>query len=154
MSKNCEHIMEKFYSLDKNELIPFGVSLHLLFCKKCRSEVRILTKAEKLIASRLHEKINPDSEEITNIVNNVITEQKKNEKPVSFVSWTVAGILLFSIFTFVSFFSRSQASSLQFSLGVFTGFVFTFFVFGFLAANLDFFIKKAQKFDTHHLLAM
>lgn len=154
MSNKCEKIMEKFYSLDKNEVIPFGVTLHLLTCKECRSKVRILTKAEKIITAKIHEKVNPDSAEITNIVNNVISENKNSVKPVSFVSWIISGIILFGIFTFLSYYCRSQSSSMQFALSIFIGFIFTFYVFGFLSTNLDFFIKKAQKFDSHHLLAM
>ena len=46
--KNYNEAMEEFLKLDKNERIPLSLTLKLLCCKKCRNEVRLLTKAEKL----------------------------------------------------------------------------------------------------------
>ena len=95
MKEKCQHIMEKFYSVDKNHLLPVNISAHLLICSECRKQVRLLSKAEKLVAADLKQKADVDSEEVTRIVNNAMKQQKDFIK-VSFRSWGVsAGILLF-----------------------------------------------------------
>ena len=45
--------MDRFLELDKNERLPLGVTIHLLYCKKCRTEVRLFTMAEKVCAQPL-----------------------------------------------------------------------------------------------------
>ena len=45
----CKKYFDKYLSLDKNELVPFRVSLHLLFCAKCRTAVRSINAAERLL---------------------------------------------------------------------------------------------------------
>ena len=47
MTKQCEKVMNNFLELDKNQKIPLHITAHLLFCKECRSKVRVLTLAEK-----------------------------------------------------------------------------------------------------------
>ncbi len=51
----CKKYFEKFLALDKNEIIPFRVSLHLLFCAKCRTAVRSMSIAEKLLQHEMDE---------------------------------------------------------------------------------------------------
>ena len=51
MSKICEERMNEFLMLDKNERIPLRVTLHLLKCAKCRSEVRLMTMAERVCSA-------------------------------------------------------------------------------------------------------
>ena len=53
MKAKCRHIMEKFYNVDKNRLLPVNISLHLMTCAECRKRVRMLTKAEKSPERRL-----------------------------------------------------------------------------------------------------
>lgn len=68
MKKNCENHLEQFYSLDKQERIPLGLSVHLLLCRECRSVVRNLTKAEKILG----EKSTQPSPENSKIISSVL----------------------------------------------------------------------------------
>ena len=49
----CNKIIERYLMLDKHQMIPFDITLHLLFCKKCRLEVVKLVAAEKTAAATL-----------------------------------------------------------------------------------------------------
>ena len=40
-NEKCEKIMDTFLALDKDERLPLSVSLHLLACPHCRSQVRL-----------------------------------------------------------------------------------------------------------------
>ena len=72
----CKKYFDKYLSLDKNEIIPFRVSLHLLFCAKCRTAVRSMTAAEALFQNKMEE----SSLQIAPGANG---EGARNEKPSS-----------------------------------------------------------------------
>ena len=46
-SKKCEKVMNSFFELDKGERLELHDSLHLIFCKECRTKVRVLSKDKK-----------------------------------------------------------------------------------------------------------
>ena len=52
-SKTCEEFMNRYLELDKNERIPFRLSMHLFFCRKCHRQIKMLAAAEKAAASPL-----------------------------------------------------------------------------------------------------
>ena len=49
----CKKYFDKFLSLDKNEIIPLDVSFHLLTCAKCRTAVRSMSAAERLLQRQM-----------------------------------------------------------------------------------------------------
>jgi len=154
MKSNCEEMMNIFYALDKNEVIPFKVSMHLLTCKECRTKVRLLTKAEKLAAKEAHKKVSLSDAQISAIINNTIKNEKSMIHPVSFVSWIIGSIVLLACLVLLNLVSSNQAESMQFCINIFIGLVVSSFAVVFIAVNLDFFIKKTEKIDIWHLLAM
>ena len=85
----CEKNMDAFLSLDKYERIPLGVTLHLLTCKKCRTQVRYLTLAEKYASEPI--RATPIRDALENIP----------VKPVSMAKWVISGFLM--IFLMVIF---------------------------------------------------
>ncbi|MCD1654172.1 hypothetical protein K7J14_05590 [Treponema zuelzerae] len=50
---NCQKAFDRYLSLDKYEHVPLSVTVHLLFCPVCRTSVRRLTLAEKVLAAPL-----------------------------------------------------------------------------------------------------
>lgn len=126
-SIHCEKMMDKFLMLDKHERIPIDVTLHLLRCKKCRSQVRYLTKAEKIASSTLK-------------------TSASRIKPVSMKKWIVCGILMMILMMSYTFsaakFVNETANAFFYIL---FGFVVTAYCAIFIAANLDFFVKKIEK---------
>lgn len=126
-SIRCEKMMDKFLMLDKHERIPIDVTLHLLRCKKCRSQVRYLTKAEKIASSTLK-------------------TSASRIKPVSMKKWIVCGILMMILMMSYTFsaakFVNETANAFFYIL---FGFVVTAYCAIFIAANLDFFVKKIEK---------
>ena len=51
----CKKYFERYLSLDKNEIVPFRASLHFLFCAKCRTAVRSMSAAERLLRHKMGE---------------------------------------------------------------------------------------------------
>ncbi|MCR5252859.1 MAG: hypothetical protein K6C98_03995 [Treponema sp.] len=153
MKEKCRHIMEKFYNVDKNRLLPVNISLHLMTCAECRKRVRMLTKAEKLVCADLKQKIDVDSEEITRIVNNAMKQQKDFIK-VSFRSWGFSGAAILFFCVFLSIVSQDTAPLIQFAVNTFTGLSLSFYIMSFIASNLDIFVKKTHKFSNPDLLSM
>ncbi len=47
-NEKCGNSMEQYLSLDKNERVPLKISMHLLSCKKCRAQIKMLKTAEKV----------------------------------------------------------------------------------------------------------
>ena len=152
MKEKCQHIMEKFYQVDKNHILPVQISAHLMTCSECRKKVRLLTKAEKLVASDLKQHVDADSEEVTRIVNKAMKEQKDFIK-VSFRSWGISAAVLFFFYVFLSIVSQDTDPMIQFAVNTFTGLSLSFFIMSFIASNLDIFIKKTGKFNHPNLIS-
>lgn len=153
MKEKCQHIMEKFYALDKGQILPASVSSHLLSCKECRARVRLLTKAEKLVAEDLKLKVDADSEEITRIVNKAMEKQKDFIK-VSFKSWGISGLFVLIFCVLLDLLSYSASPAVEFASSVFSGLSVSFYIMCFIGSNLDIFVKKTRKFDSPDLLSV
>lgn len=139
-NENCEKTMENFLLLDKYERLPLGVTLHLLKCKKCRTQVHYLTLAEKYAAEPLRPM---NSMNIKNLLNNMST------KPVSMGKWIVAGILMIlMLVTFGLFLNKIDRTSFAITFNVMFGVLVTVYCALFVSTNIDFFIKKVDKIQT------
>lgn len=135
IKSRCDLMMDRFLMLDKHERIPLRVTLHLLGCKKCRSQVRYLSKAEKIAAEPLKISV-------------------PLIKPVSMKKWIFYGILMILLM------ATYQLSAAK--LGSETANTFFYIIFGivvtaycaiFIAANLDFFVKKISSTNSQDLFA-
>ena len=51
----CKKYFERYLSLDKNEIVPFRVCVHILFCARCRTAVRSMSSAERLLRHKMEE---------------------------------------------------------------------------------------------------
>ncbi|MBQ9205242.1 MAG: hypothetical protein IJ158_00835 [Treponema sp.] len=130
----CEKMMENFLSLDKNERIPLKVTLHLLACKKCRSEVHALTLAEKYAAEPLRAKSFRE------------TLENMSVKPVSMTKWIIWGVvMIFLMVTFGLILNRLDRASFAIIFNVIFGVLITVYCALFVATNMDFFVKKIDK---------
>lgn len=143
MKQNCEQYMEQFLSLDKGEHLPFKLSMHLLFCKKCRAQVRALTKAEQLAARPLQVKTPVTSESIINAIKATVPEYNQKKYKVPIPLWIVAGALIIAmLFVFSLLSNRAVNGTLEFTTYLFFALVITSYVVFFIGTNMDFFVKK------------
>lgn len=125
--KRCGKMMDKFLMLDKHERIPLDVTLHLLKCKKCRSQVRYLTKAEKFAAEPLKISL-------------------LRIKPVSMKKWIFCGILMIFLMATYQFSAAKLSGEIMNTIFyIFFGIVVTAYCAIFIAANLDYFVKKTGR---------
>jgi hypothetical protein len=149
MSKEkCEEVMNTYLSLDKDERVPFTVTAHLLACKKCRTQVRMLTLAERIVAAPLKIQVPLNDMAITAImqkINPAWDPETCSTNPVSLRKWVAGGaamILFMLVFGFLTTSTCNESLLFAFYL-VFAG-VVTAYCALFIASNLDFFIKKMQ----------
>lgn len=133
-NQKCESIMERFLQLDKNERLPLSMTLHLLKCKKCRTQVHYLTLAEKYASKPLQNK------SLKEILENM------SAKPVSLTKWIIWGILMiFLMITFGIFLNKIDRTSFAIIFNVMFGVMVTVYCALFVGMNIDFFIKKTEK---------
>ncbi len=131
----CEKNMDKFLARDKYERIPLGVTLHFLACKKCRSQARYLTLAERYASDPIR------SRPIKDIIESIPI------KPVSMAKWIVSGILMILMIVFTGIFlNKSESSIFAIIMNINFGLIITAYCTIFVATNMDFFMKKSSKF--------
>jgi hypothetical protein len=155
MNKNnkdrCEEVMERYLALDKDERIPFSITMHLLSCKKCRSQVRLMTIAEKTAAEPLKISVPLDDSTITEVIK-VINDKyqiKPVENPISIHNWILGGILMILLMTVFGVFTNNNTSrELVISFYLLFGAIITAYCAIFIASNMDFFIKKIHTLKT------
>lgn len=140
--------MNEFLALDKNERMPFSMTMHLLMCRSCRRQVHYLNLAEKIAARPLKVASPLSDAELNNIMKEADpswSEKFLRKNPVSMVRWVVCGILmvLFLLcFGLVSSFMHSEVLQISFYL-VFAAFIVCYCAI-FVGSNLDFFVKKIE----------
>ncbi|MCR5724836.1 MAG: hypothetical protein K6G80_07120 [Treponema sp.] len=120
----CERTMNRFLELDKGERLPLAVTLHLLWCRDCRTQVRLMTMAERVVSGRSVHKMSL-------------------QKPVSLKKWIFGGvcmILFMLVFGRAADYFASEALWTAFAL-VFAAAV-TAYCAIFVGCNMDFFVKK------------
>ena len=147
MNRKCIDYMETFYSLDKHERLPLKISLHLLFCKECRTKVRNLTTAEKLLLKNALSKSEDSSKTATYVLNAISkTSLNYHVKKTSLRKWGLSGTGLLACFLIIiplliikgqDFLSLVSTISLSAVLCI--------WCFLFVGNNMDFFIKMSSR---------
>jgi hypothetical protein len=142
-SKKCEQVMDSFFSLDRDERLPLRDSVHLLFCKECRTKVRYLSKAQKLSAQPLSQRESLSKAGLNAVFDNKTPEWMKNLKPVSMFRWVLSGIIMIVFFVFSGLFlEKTQNDFYMTWFYLILGAAITAYGAAFIGANLDFFVKK------------
>jgi len=152
-ANKCESIMQEYLFLDKNQILPLKITMHLLSCKKCRSEVRMLSKAQKISAAPLMESVSPDDASIKMVMNKLFSPNKV--KPISLTRWAISGILMLLLLLVFGLASRNlhnQDLQLAFYL-IFAG-IITVYGAMFIGCNLDFFVKKIDSFSESRKISL
>lgn len=130
----CEKNMDAFLALDKYEHIPLSVTMHLLRCKKCRTQVHYLTLAERYACAPIK------SQSLRETLENM------QVKPVSMAKWIVSGIvMIFMFIIFGLFLNNIDRTSFSIIFNVIFGLLVTAYCSLFVGVNMDFFIKKIEK---------
>lgn len=94
--EKCKKIMDQFLLLDKNQKIPLKITLHLLGCKECRTQVRLLSLAEKASAKSLNTKLPLNNDTLVSIMSKIKPKTVAPEKikHVSLAHWIIIGIIM------------------------------------------------------------
>ena len=162
----CEAAFDRYLALDKNERVPFAITLHLLVCPSCRTGVRLLTKAESAMSAPLvpvSARVAPFSPELapSRAVSSdpVIAAAMARigasglsypliERHVSFSRWVIAGLGLAAGFAVIPLSKIGSwgydTFGTAFSLPLCIVFGLALAVYGglFIGTNIDLFVKK------------
>lgn len=145
-SKNkCVQILNDYLMLDKNQRLPFLMTLHILMCQDCRKQIKMLSEAEKITCAPLKLQTPVTSEAIKNIMMKIDPEtyEGKAVKPVRLLFWIIGGIAMISMLLF-SLYSTSlmKSSSIMLIYALLIGFCVTLYCAIFVLSNVDYFVKK------------
>lgn len=158
---NCDRAFDSYIALDKNQPVPLRISFHLLFCPVCRTAVRTLTKAEKVLSQALapvydvpldkEDAIDPSVALALERIQNAGLSYPPLQPLVQHVSmsrWLFVGVLLafgfvFFPFSFVGTWAHSafgEAFAVPFYAA--GGLIISVYAGLFIGSNIDFFVKK------------
>lgn len=144
MNDKCEDFMNQYLMLDKGERVPLKISLHLLGCKKCREQIKLLKLAEKEISAPLKIETPVTDASIQKIISQIHVQQKDRfYKPLPFAGWIIGGLLMIALL-FSSLLSmqdiQNRSLSIWYALTI-AGCV-TVYSAVFVCSHIDLFIKK------------
>lgn len=154
MSETCNEIMNHFLELDKNQILPLPMTFHLLTCKKCRSQVRFMTMAEKHCKEPLSVPAEDSSQAIISLIRKIDPEylSKTSVAPISMRRWIVCGIAMILGMLFFMFHSKHVDSiALNVTFYCFFACAISAYCAIFVGSNLDFFVKKIEILHEHNL---
>lgn len=149
--EKCTQIMTDYLALDRNEHVPLSITAHLLVCKKCRTEVRLLTMADKACTQPLSIPIPLNDETITSIMKAIIPDYKGEQDfslgKVSLKRWVISGTLMIFAMLFFGINSYSHDPRIAILIYLIFAAVITVYLALFVASNMDFFVKKLENFQ-------
>lgn len=138
--------MDRFLMKDRNEILPASVSIHVIFCKECRTAVRRMTLAEKSAAAPLSSSVPLDDKTLAAVMQQVAAiERSEDRKPetVSLLGWVAAGIfmiaamMLFGVYT-----TPGHQVLLTIPFYLIFAAAIVGYCLAFVCRNMDFFVKK------------
>ncbi|MBO4732738.1 MAG: hypothetical protein J5597_08075 [Spirochaetaceae bacterium] len=146
-NQQCEKMIDTYLMLDKHERIPLAVCVHLLTCKKCRTQVRMMTQAEEKLSSPLVIQLPFSDLKLCSIMQSVDPGfDIKSICPVSMRKWVITGIfmiigiIIFEILDYL----LPGAAILSASIHIVFGISIVLYCTIFIASNLEFFVKLMQ----------
>lgn len=144
MENKCEEIMNEYLMLDKGEKVPLHLTLHILGCRKCRQQIKMLKLAEQQIAAPLKIQAPITDATIEKILEEVSPEFKDRfYKPLPIPGWIIGGVimcalLIFSIWNTSSLQSRKLTCYYAYTLA---GCISVYSAV-FVISHMDAFVKK------------
>ncbi len=144
----CEKIMDEYLLLDKDSRLPLHLSLHLLSCPQCRSQVRLLTRAEHLAAFPLCTPALETDITIASVLKKI--DAMKNTSvpnPISLKRWVVSGVLMVILMLSFFIFLAWLSPALKIAFCIVFALIITIYSALFIDSNIDFFIKKINTRD-------
>ena len=153
-NQQCEKMIDTYLMLDKHERIPLAVCVHLLTCKKCRTQVRMMTQAEEKLSSPLAIQLPFSDLKLCSIMQSVDPGfDIKSICPVSMRKWVITGIfMIIGIACVFSPILKAEildyllpgAAILSASIHIVFGISIVLYCTIFIASNLEFFVKLMQ----------
>lgn len=154
MSQTCTNIMNRFLELDKHEALPLKVSAHILLCKKCRTQVRLMTMAEKTCKEPLSIPTE-DSNQAILLLMKKIDPSYEPEKPIAHISmkrWIIGGLaMIFGMLFFLAYSNSLNYNALNIIFYSFFACAVSAYCAIFVGSNMDFFVKKIETLNEHNL---
>lgn len=143
-NEKCENFMNQYLMLDKGERVPLKISLHLLGCKKCRMQIKLLKMAEKEISAPLKIETPVTDASIQKVLSEINIDRKdKFYKPLPFLGWIIGGILMIALlFSSLTPMQDMQSRSLSIWYALTIAGCVTAYCAVFVCSHIDFFIKK------------
>lgn len=154
MSEKCTDTMNRFLELDKHQAIPLRVSLHLLCCRKCRTQVRLMTMAERSCSEPLSVPATDSDLAIAMLMKKIDPSYtpELTGGHISMRRWIVSGIAMIFGMLFFLFSSNSlNNSTLNIVFYLFFACAISAYCAIFVGSNMDFFVKKIETLIDHNL---
>lgn len=142
---DCNEVMNKYLSLDKGDRVPLDVTLHLITCRDCRRQVKIMKAAEKIAKAPLEIPVGMDDFSIEAVMAKIDPNYRYTKNPISIAKWIVGGIamiLLMLTFGLSDYCSANKTVMIAFYT-LFAACV-TAYCALFIGTNMDFFVKLLE----------
>lgn len=134
--------MDKYLMLDKGEMLPLSLIIHLLTCRECRRQIRLLSKAQKLAGKPLKITVSTSDRTITEAMQAIDINYDSSKVHVPLFQWIAAGVLMIAAFFFFALFTETQTHQVNAIYYLLFAGSITAYCLLFVGTNLDFFIKK------------
>lgn len=144
-TNKCEEIMNSYLMLDKNERVPLNITIHMIKCRKCRNQIRLLSLAEKYLAEPLNIQVPLTDKSIEKVLDSIPPKiyRKIMSKPLSMAGWITGGIIMFLCFIiFMTFIPMMETKDLSLIYSLMIAVIVTAYCTMFVISNIDVFIKK------------
>ena len=144
----CEDAINKYCMLDKNESLPFAVSMHILFCPHCKKYIDTMEECNMsffLSSEVKEEKVSQVMEKITQIQSEYETEQTIKSGLLRFILGITVFIIVFILFPIFKWGNNlTDTLGLIFSLplGLLCAFIVSIISALFVIKNSRYLIKK------------
>lgn len=140
--KNCENFMDQYLMLDKGDILPLKLSIHILTCRECRREIRLLTKAQNIAGKPLKITVPKTDKTITEAMQKINPDYDSSKVKVPLFQWIISGVIMILAFFLFGLFTNTPTHQVNAIYYLLFALSITAYCMLFVGTNLDFFIKK------------
>lgn len=146
---NCEKVMNRFLKLDNSKSTPLVIFVHMMFCKKCRTEIFEMQKNFAVFNESSAFTVPLDMSDA--IIERIANVEIEYIQQVSNMRWIVTGLVIFFSIILMAFSEWADWLNLYFGSGfdisfsIVMGLAITIYAALYIAAHIDQFKKISAR---------
>ena len=137
----CNNAIQSFLESEDGGYIPFAVRWHIMLCRSCRNEIRVMR--DIFLNAQIQPMIKIPRDMTDLIMRKIIDSDVVFEKNISFYRWLLAGLVILASMFLISYsnsftwLKQHFGSGIEIPINIVLGLVISLYAASFIGTHID-----------------